>query len=236
MRMGLVLGNVGFLGQISKSSVRASAAVQYISPYSTTNLFHYSDVNFGASGITLNSSNQVASWKNQVAGGINLTPTSTLPAYLANVDGFPAINVAGGDLEAIQSMTRNQPLSVTVLLKIVINPGSYSYNSIFAAANMTMIQKFTTGLLIQSLGVNSTGPDMPANVWVPVTMVWNTNSSFAVVGTATTGIFTVADNSFTKLVLGGEMLFRLLLCYNRGLSLADVTTLHNQIRAAYNLP
>lgn len=231
---GFTFGNVGFMGSLGGVTVQAPF-VPYVSPYATANLFQYHDVNFRSSGVVLNGSNQVTQWNNQVAGGIGLTPPATAPTYLANVDGYPALNMAAGGLEAVQSLSRNQPLSATVLIKIVVNPGSISYNGIFAAADMTLIQKFTTGLLIQSIGVNTSGPDMPLNTWTPITMVWNKGASFVMVG-ATNAAFAVNDSSFSKVGLSGEILHRLLLCYNRALTTTEVTTLHGQIRAAYNLP
>lgn len=231
---GFKFGSAGFVGSLKIGS----SASAYISPYSKTGLTQYHDVNFGASGVILNASNQITTWKNQIVGGVDLTlTTGTAPNYLKSVDGFPAIDaVAGGVLGATIPATGTQPLSITLLIKVIRNPSSANYITIFSAGYMTLIQKFTTDSLIQEFGANNTGVRaFVVNEWTPITIVWSSGKSLAVFG-VDSSIYNINPTSFTDFVITGEVLHRLFLAYNRGLTLSEITTLHSQIKTAYNLP
>lgn len=237
--IGFGFGNVGFVAALSPIVTSIAAPMAgYASPYPTANLFQYNDVNQGAAGVVLNSSGQVTQWTNKVSGGAHFVPKTAGPLYLNNIDGFPALNLANSDLSVALNAAHSQPFTATVLVKIVVNPSANNYQVVLNAGDMNLLSKFTTGTLIQSVGVNNTGPDITPNLWVPITVVWDSSGhSFAQADRgAVMDLSSIRNSSFSSININQTDLYmRLMLCYDRAFAVTEVADLHTKIRAAYNL-
>lgn len=232
---GFNFSNVGFVGSIKPGIVESS----YISPYPKANLFQYNDVNFGASGIVLNGAGQVTQWTNKVSGQAHLlNASSTLPSYLPNVDGFPALNTFNSGLQATLNAGYSGALTVTMLLKIVNNPAAAEYQAPVSVSHLVFYIKQTYRTLFTGPGPSYfDSADLPINRWFIITVAWSSSNSYWILDRSNPiTIPNWPDTAYTMLNTSTEALTRLLLCYNRQLAPSEILNLHTQIRTEYNLP